>query len=283
MKRSNQLIAAYILAVFALTGLLPGVANQQAEALYSKKRVARECREATIATHRGELGRYAGSHHDENTIHAFKGAVDRGARVIETDLRLTKDGVWVLMHDATVKRTTNGKGKVSDKTLAQIKKLRTDHGYRVPTLERTLKFFAPQSKVKFQLEIKQNKPTDAELQHLVSLIHKHGLANRVMFTSFKGEVLVRVKAIDPSIPTGYIAATGTRPSVATAQSYKVNQVMIHHKDLTEHYLDTMGQNGFKVGTRSATSGSHYNTIIAKGSTYLVLDGVRSYKNWCNGL
>lgn len=283
MRHSNQLITAYVLAVFALSGLLPGVANPQAGALYSKKRVARECREAFVGSHRGELGRYAGSNHDENTLHAFKGAVNSGANLIETDLRLTKDGVWVLMHDPSVKRTTKGTGKVSSKTLAQIKTLRTDNGYRVPTLEKVLKSFASQPKVHFQLEIKQKNPSNAELQSLIDLIYKYNMASRVIFTSFNGEVLVKTKNLDSTLQTAYIAATGTKPSITTAQQYQVNQVMLDHTDLREKYVDKMNQNGIKVGVRGATTGAQYNDIIAKGSKHLVLDDVSGYTKWCRGL
>ena len=77
---------------------------------------------------------------DENTIAAFQAAVDYGLDIFECDPRLTSDGVYVIMHDSTVDRTTDGSGPVSEMTLEQVKNLRTESGYQVPTLEETLNF-----------------------------------------------------------------------------------------------------------------------------------------------
>ena len=77
----------------------------------------------------------------ENSIQALENAIYFGADLIETDVRLTKDGHVVMMHDYTVDRMTNGTGRVSDLTLAEIKKLylKTNWGgstqFQVPTLE----------------------------------------------------------------------------------------------------------------------------------------------------
>jgi len=83
--------------------------------------------------------------HPENTIPAFCAAVKAGAQMIEFDVWLTKDNKMVVLHDATVDRTTNGKGKVSDFTLAEIKKLDAGSrmspefkGIQIPTLQEVL-------------------------------------------------------------------------------------------------------------------------------------------------
>lgn len=77
-----------------------------------------------IAAHRGQW-RDA----PENSILAIENAIADGAEVVELDIRRTKDGELVLMHDDTVNRTTNGTGRVSDLTLAQIKSLRLRQGH----------------------------------------------------------------------------------------------------------------------------------------------------------
>lgn len=93
-----------------------------------------------VASHRGDWI-YA----PENSIPALEHAIYFGANMIETDVHLTKDGKIVMMHDATVDRTTNGTGAIADLTLAEIKKLhlRNNFGGRtnleVPTLEEYIK------------------------------------------------------------------------------------------------------------------------------------------------
>ncbi len=93
-----------------------------------------------IAAHRG-----GAATHPENTLPAFAEAVRLGAHMIELDVAISRDGVLVLMHDATVNRTTDGKGKVNDLTLAELKRLdagawkdRRFAGTRVPTLAEAL-------------------------------------------------------------------------------------------------------------------------------------------------
>lgn len=88
------------------------------------------------------------STHPENTLPALEEAVRLGAHMIEFDIQLTKDGALVLMHDTTVDRTTNGKGKVTDLTLAEIKGLDAGAkmnakfaGTRIPTFEEALAVF----------------------------------------------------------------------------------------------------------------------------------------------
>lgn len=96
-----------------------------------------------LCAHRGAMSTFP-----ENTIPAFMEAVRLGAQMIEFDVQLTKDGVLVLMHDATVDRTTNGKGRIADLTLAEVMKLdagekmnKLFQGTRIPTFEEALAVF----------------------------------------------------------------------------------------------------------------------------------------------
>ena len=93
-----------------------------------------------ICAHRG-----ASDSHPENTLAAFREAIRLGAQMIEFDVALTSDKQLVLMHDGTIDRTTNGKGPVSGKTLAELKKLdagswkaKQFQDERIPTLDEAL-------------------------------------------------------------------------------------------------------------------------------------------------
>ena len=74
-----------------------------------------------VASHRGWSEKYP-----ENTMEAFRAAIDIGIDQIETDIRVTKDGKLVLIHDATVDRTTNGTGLVEEKTLDELSQALAD-------------------------------------------------------------------------------------------------------------------------------------------------------------
>lgn len=96
--------------------------------------------EKGLCAHRGAM-----KTHPENTLAAFRAAVEAGAHMIEFDVQLTKDNQMVVIHDGTVDRTTDGSGKVSELTFAEIRKLDAGswkspdfEGERIPTLEETL-------------------------------------------------------------------------------------------------------------------------------------------------
>jgi glycerophosphoryl diester phosphodiesterase len=84
---------------------------------------------AIHVAHRGGEERYTA-----NTRNAFRDAANRGIAFWETDTRVTKDNVWIIMHDASVDATTDGTGAVADLTWAQIAALRTPDDQPVPTL-----------------------------------------------------------------------------------------------------------------------------------------------------
>ena len=108
----------------------------------TEKKVLEEIQlpEKGLCAHRGAMDT-----HPENTLAAFRAAVEAGAHMVEFDVHLTKDDKMVVIHDATVDRTTNGKGKVSELTLAEIRNLDAGSwkspefaGERIPTFEETL-------------------------------------------------------------------------------------------------------------------------------------------------
>ncbi|MDX9881658.1 MAG: glycerophosphodiester phosphodiesterase family protein [Prolixibacteraceae bacterium] len=99
-----------------------------------------ELPERGLCAHRGAMGT-----HPENTIPAFRAAVEAGAHMIEFDVHLTKNKQMVVIHDSSVDRTTNGKGKVSDLTFDEIRELDAGSwkspefkGLQIPTPEEVL-------------------------------------------------------------------------------------------------------------------------------------------------
>lgn len=118
-----------------------------AVAMYAGTRVEKLCKElknpkskyVLVCAHRGDW-----RNAPENSLQAYQNCIDMGVDMVEIDIHKTKDGQFIIMHDATLDRTTNGKGKISDFTLDEIKKLylRTGHHivttHKVPTLEEVL-------------------------------------------------------------------------------------------------------------------------------------------------
>jgi len=165
-----------------------------------------------VMAHRGASG-YA----PENTLAAFRLALQQGADLLETDLRFTKDEVLVCIHDATVDRTTDGHGAVSDATLAEIKALRIRSGFddlypdeRVPTLAELLD--ATPEGVGLALELKDPLFEQPAYAHkLVDMLSARGFVGRVAVLSFAQARLDGVKGVAPEVPAGLITLRRVMP------------------------------------------------------------------------
>ncbi len=129
-----------------------------------------------IITHRGASG-----HAPENTIAAFRKAIEMDANYIELDIHLSKDGKVVVMHDATLNRTTNGTGKISDYTWDELKLLDAGSfldekfkGEKIPLLEEVLLF--TKGKAMLLIEIKadaEGKAYPGIEEKVLSIIKKN--------------------------------------------------------------------------------------------------------------
>jgi len=149
-----------------------------------------------VAAHRGWSEAYP-----ENTMEAFRAAVELGVDQIETDVRVTKDGELVLIHDAAVDRTTDGSGTVIDMTLAELKALDAGirkgeqfKGCRVPTLTEFLDYARQFPLLTLDLELKEY-PTEGREQlafdvcdRILKLVDEYGFTDRVVINSFSGRL-----------------------------------------------------------------------------------------------
>lgn len=154
-----------------------------------------------ICAHRGFSENYP-----ENTMIAFRKAIEAGANGIEFDVQKTKDGVLVIMHDERVDRTTNGTGHLKDFTLQELKELEIAHDggiERVPTLEEYFELVKDLKDFTTNIELK----TGVELyegieEETVEMIRAYGLTDRVIISSFNHRSLQAVKRVAPEIPVG---------------------------------------------------------------------------------
>ena len=145
----------------------------------------------------------------ENPLAAFQQALVDGADIIETDLHLTADQVFVCIHDETVDRTTDGSGAVADMALSEIKKVSAAHGRpefeseRVPTLTE-LATMLPDD-VALGLELKTDRFLEAAVcQSLLDELDRTGIRDRTVVLSFSLSRLQAVQAIAADLPIGWI-------------------------------------------------------------------------------
>lgn len=131
-----------------------------------------------IIGHRG-----ASADAPENTLAAFALALEQNADGIEFDVQLSRDGVPVIMHDDTVDRTTNGAGRVSDLTLAELRQLTIAGDQSIPTLDELFEMFG--RRTLYNIELKGLKINDGGLSAAVAnAIENHQVAECALISSF---------------------------------------------------------------------------------------------------
>jgi len=150
-----------------------------------------------------------------NTIPSFELALVMGAHGIEFDVRRTKDGVLVLLHNDTIDETSNGRGRVADLTFAELRELDFGGwldpkyaGTPIPTLDEL--FEAVGSKLLMNVEIKcERLASEGIEQQVAEVIARHGLAERILISSFNPLVVWRSAKAMPHILRGLLVEQET--------------------------------------------------------------------------
>lgn len=174
-----------------------------------------------LVAHRG-----ASAEQPENTLAAFEAAVAAGAGAVEFDVRVTADGHGVVLHDATVDRTTDGSGLVRDLTLEQVKRLRIAGSEGVPTVLEALA--ALSGRVAVDIEIK-NVPGEPDFEPdretAVELVHAAlddvAFVGDVIVSSFNPLSLTASKHLRPEVATGLL--TGVEVDAEAAIRFAADQ------------------------------------------------------------
>jgi len=195
-----------------------------------------------VFAHRG-----ASAYAPENTFAAFDLAIEMGAPAIETDVRATADSHLVLMHDERVDRTTDGHGKVSDLTLAEVRALdagawfgRELAGQRVPTVEEFLARYG--GRLPICLEV---KAPDVE-GHLLDLVRAAGLLAKVELTSFSLDIVARLCDLAPEAKVGYLTPRLDEEAIAQTVAVGARQICPKAEALTPDRIRAARAAGLEV-------------------------------------
>jgi len=214
-------------------------------------------RSPLIIGHRG-----ASSIAPENTLAAFARALQLGADGIELDIRLARDGVPVVIHDPTLKRTGSRRGSIGGMTSTQLGQIDVGSWFNrkhspsaqpqlsretIPTLEQVLQLMADESRQDtiVYIELKTGRSRDEQTRlaaSVVELITRYGFAGRVIVISFNLKAVALVKMLDSSIRTGALfgprqrALKSTRRIVAEAARCNATEILLHHSIATREMI-----------------------------------------------
>ncbi len=187
-----------------------------------------------IIAHRG-----ASAVAPENTIAAFEAAIAAGADGIEFDVRLSRDGVPVVIHDETLSRTHGMRRRVRDTTLKELNKI------DVPSVEQLFELFKS-NKLILYLEMKDIRIELAEA--CCRLIHDHGLKDRVVFECFEHSALEAVKNIDPELKTAALFQPPSSFILKRAQAIGASEIALHHRLTNKRLIEKARLANLKVVT-----------------------------------
>ena len=286
-------------AILLVTSLSTQVYSQESVTQFNPKVTeismsdVREQRFIVIA-HRG-----ASAYYPENTMPAFKAAVEMNADMIELDVLLSKDNVPIVFHDKFLDKKSNGQGLLTDHTLSELKKLDAGSwfhekfkGVQIPTLQEVLEFTS--GKIALNIEIK-TEAVSAENntieKSVIDLVERYNLENEVIISSFDYRAIERVKSLNPKIQTALLyerqQSYGREP-VDLVKDYKVDAFNFSANECAANWLSQLNTHQIPFFIYTVNDPGMMKSLIEKGAKgiftdkpdvlYKVADEVLN-KNW----
>ena len=201
-----------------------------------------------VIAHRG-----AAAVRPENTMIAFKKAMELGADAIETDVQLTKDGHLVLIHDESLDRTTNGKGWVKEYTLQELKKLDAGSWFssrysteKIPTVDELFTLIHS-SPMWVNIEIKDGFFLYPGIEErLIQKIKEYQMMTRVIVSSFNHFSLMKFHTLAPEIKTAILYMGGIKEPWNYAKKIGAKGLHPYYPILNKEAIRHAHQEGFTV-------------------------------------
>lgn len=237
--------------LFVLLASIQVIAKDRATRL--RENLLNNPKYVTVVAHRGDW-----RNAPENSLQAFQNCIDMGVDMIEIDIHKTKDGVLVLMHDDSLDRCSNGKGKIKDHTYAEIQKLglRAQHDgwitrHKIPTLEEVLNL------CKGKILINIDKGYDY-FHDVLELTEKTGTTGQIVIKSGKAAEQVRqenAEVLQKVIYMPIIGLDGKNAAKQVEDNLSLNPVAIEccivkHSEEVETLLQQIRKAGVKVWINS---------------------------------
>lgn len=250
-----------------------------------------------IIAHRG-----ANKRAPQNTIPAFKKAIEMGTDGFETDVHLSKDNVPVICHNYTIDETSNGSGEIEKMTLDELRQYDFGsyfdpkfEGTTLPTLDEFLDLAVGKGLKVLNIELKPEKD-DARRETLVKktleAVEARGLSDILLISSFSKEILEYIKQIDPKCKTAFLYPAGyTKAHLAIMPPYAAMVEMQCHAAhpnklcIRGSFVKKAHEKGLQVNVWTVNESEEIRNMIEAGVDGIITDcpdRVRSILNEMNG-
>ncbi len=217
--------------------------------------------------HRG-----ASAYYKENTMLAFKKAIELGCDAIETDVHLSRDGRLVLIHDDKVDRTTNKKGYVKDYTFRELSKL------GIPSLEQLI-VLTKRQRIILNIEIKTGPSWYEGIEEkVVETLKRYHIINSTIVSSFNHYALVRVKELCREVQIGLIYAEVLYKPEKYCQYVGAEAIHPFYRTLTRSIVESLHAAGFKVRPYTVNSEGAMRRMIDMEVDMIITDYPDRLKN-----
>jgi glycerophosphoryl diester phosphodiesterase len=221
-----------------------------------------------IFAHRG-----ASAYAPENTLTAFKLAIEQGSDGIELDAKLTSDGHVVVIHDGSVDRTTDGSGAIKSLTLEQLKQL--DAGSKLPPLHKSEKiptlaevFEEVGRQILINVELTNySSPIDDLPDRVAALVKEYNLQDSIFLSSFNIIALLRARNLLPETPLGLLTFAGLAGLTVKSRLLHFSLLFAinpSYTDVTKNLVITAHQQNFKVFTYTVNRSEDMRQVIEAG-------------------
>ena len=214
--------------------------------------------------HRG-----ASEYAPENTLSSFYLGLLQGANGIETDVQRTKDGVLVLFHDDTIDRVTDGKGRLSDYTLDELKKLKvygnstTSFYDRIVTLKEFLEKFAFYD-IQLAIELKGAGVEEETL----SMVKEFGAFEKTTFTSFNFDYIKKIKELDKNARIGWLTQNSEEKEIRELLNISGEEMAPQAEYITDDMVKKLRSKGLGIRAWGV-----FNVALMKKMCALNVDGM----------
>ena len=228
--------------------------------------------QSKVFGHRGFSGKYP-----ENTMLAFRKAIEAGADGVELDVQLTKDGVPVIIHDEAVSRTCQeAPGLVSDYTLQELQRLDASYLYhdavgpqQIPTLREYFDFMREAPHL-VNIELKTGKnPYPGIEEKTWALIQEYGLEDRVIISSFNHYSIRRMQALAPQLKYGVLVEAWIYRPVDYCRAMNVQCYHPMYQNLTEEISRDLRQAGIEMNPYTVNDEAVVRTLAKRGITCII--------------